>query len=147
MNEIGPEELIYIKPKNALQAKFSAQFCIAIALLDRKAGIAQFKDDVVTRPDVVENMRKVALYVDEDIVKEVPKEWGDKTAVVKVQLKDGKLLTRRADITNPSFEELQAKFRENAGLRLSKENVEQTIKLVEQLEEVERVAQLFQLLS
>ncbi|MFQ5761523.1 MAG: MmgE/PrpD family protein [Candidatus Bathyarchaeia archaeon] len=147
MNEIGPEELIYVEPKNALQAKFSAQFCIAVALLDGKAGIKQFRDDVVTRPDIVENMRKVTLYVDEDIVKEIPKEWGDKTAVVKVQLKDGRFLSRRADITNPSLKELQAKFRENAGLRLPQEHVEDAIRLIERLEEVDDIAQLTGFLS
>ena len=37
---------------NELQAKFSMEFCMAILLIERKAGLAEFTDEVVNRADV-----------------------------------------------------------------------------------------------
>src|SRR5204862_209071 len=39
--------LIQHKPVNSLQGKFSMEFCMAILLLDRKAGLNEFTDAVV----------------------------------------------------------------------------------------------------
>ena len=51
-NHNMPNALIHHRPRNELQAKFSMEFCMAILLLERKAGLEQFTDDVVNRPDV-----------------------------------------------------------------------------------------------
>ena len=45
-----PNALIHHRPKNELEAKFSMEFCVAILLLERKAGLAQFTDETVNRP-------------------------------------------------------------------------------------------------
>ena len=42
-NSNVPNALIYPMPKTALEGKFSIPFCMAIAVLERKAGIAQFQ--------------------------------------------------------------------------------------------------------
>ena len=47
-----PNALIHHRPTNELQAKFSMEFCMAILLLERKAGLAEFTDEVVNRRDV-----------------------------------------------------------------------------------------------
>jgi len=52
-NSNVPNALIYPMPKTALEAKFSIPFCMAIGVLERKAGIAQFKDRKVRDPRVV----------------------------------------------------------------------------------------------
>src|SRR6266481_6891836 len=44
--------LLHHDPKTGLQAKFSMEFCMAILLLERKAGLGQFSDKVVRRADV-----------------------------------------------------------------------------------------------
>src|SRR5439155_6493052 len=41
-NRNMPNTLIYHQPKAALQAKFSMEFCLAILLLEGKAGLSQF---------------------------------------------------------------------------------------------------------
>ena len=43
-NRHMPNALIHHRPKNELQAKFSMEFCMAILLLERKAGLAEFTD-------------------------------------------------------------------------------------------------------
>src|SRR6202048_3566291 len=44
--------LLHHQPKTGLEAKFSMEFCLAILLLERKAGLGQFSDKMVQRPDV-----------------------------------------------------------------------------------------------
>jgi 2-methylcitrate dehydratase PrpD len=40
-NHNMPNALIHHRPRNELQAKFSMEFCMAILLLERKAGLEQ----------------------------------------------------------------------------------------------------------
>src|SRR5262245_50731306 len=64
-----PNALIYPMPKTALEGKFSIPFCMAIAILERKAGIAQFQDRKVRDKRVVELMKRVTLHVDDELEK------------------------------------------------------------------------------
>jgi len=43
-NRNMPNALIHHRPANELQAKFSMEFCMAILLIERKGGLAQFTD-------------------------------------------------------------------------------------------------------
>ncbi|OGQ94205.1 MAG: MmgE/PrpD family protein, partial [Deltaproteobacteria bacterium RIFOXYA2_FULL_55_11] len=60
-NSNVPNALIYPMPKTALEGKFSIPFCMAVGVLERKAGIAQFTDRKVRDPKVVELMKRVTL--------------------------------------------------------------------------------------
>ena len=51
-NRQNANALIHNRPTNELQAKFSMEFCMAILLLERKAGLEEFTDEVVNRTDV-----------------------------------------------------------------------------------------------
>src|SRR6201988_376173 len=62
-----PNALIYPMPKTALEGKFSIPFCMAIAVLERKAGIAQFTDKKVRDHKVIDLMKRVTLYVDDEL--------------------------------------------------------------------------------
>jgi 2-methylcitrate dehydratase PrpD len=109
--------LLHHNPKTGLEAKFSMEFCIAILLLERKAGLSQFSDKVVQRPDVREMIRKINFYVD-------PQAEGagfnKMTSILKITLKNGKVITGQASFgkgspANPmSFDEACEKFRECA---------------------------------
>src|SRR5918996_1736257 len=66
-NSNVPNALIYPMPQTALEGKFSIPFCMAIAVLERKAGIAQFVDSKVRQKKVVELMKRVRLHVDEEL--------------------------------------------------------------------------------
>src|ERR1700719_4631114 len=106
--------LLHHQPKTGLEAKFSMEFCLAILLLERKAGLGQFSDKVVARPDVQEMIRRTNFYVDP----EAESAGYDKmTSILKIHLKDGAVITGRADFgkgspANPmSFDEASTKFR------------------------------------
>jgi len=106
--------LLHHQPKTGLEAKFSMEFCIAILLLERKAGLGEFSDKVVNRSDVQEMIRRINFYVDP----EAESAGFDKmTSILRIHLKDGKVITGRADFAkgspaNPmTFEEAAIKFR------------------------------------
>jgi len=106
--------LLHHQPQNGLQAKFSMEFCLAILLLERKAGLAQFQDAVVLRPDVQEWIRRVNYYVDP--VAEAAG-FDRMTSLIRIHLKDGKIITGRADMAKGSpadpmsYQETADKFR------------------------------------
>src|ERR1700676_1861520 len=109
--------LLHHNPKTGLEAKFSMEFCIAVLLLERKAGLGQFSDKVVQRPDVREMIRKINFYVDP----QAESAGFDKmTSILKITLKNGKVITGQAAFgkgspANPmSFDEASEKFRECA---------------------------------
>src|SRR5216683_4989323 len=109
--------LLHHRPKTGLEAKFSMEFCMAILLLRGKAGLGEFSDKVVQRADVQEMVGRINVYVDP----EAESAGYDKmTSLLRIHLKDGRVITGRADFAkgspaNPmSFDEAAAKFRECA---------------------------------
>jgi 2-methylcitrate dehydratase PrpD len=86
--------LLHHRPKNALNAKFSMEFCMAILLLERKAGLHEFTDEVVQRADVQELLQRVNFYVDPEAEKAGLNKM---TSLIKVHLKSGKTIDGRAD--------------------------------------------------
>src|SRR6266853_3071517 len=143
--------LLHHQPKTGLEAKFSMEFCMAILLLEHKAGLVQFSDKVVQRPDVQEMIRKINFYVDP----EAESAGFDKmTSILKIQLKDGRAITGRADIAkgspaNPmTFEEAAVKFRGCADYaNCPRDKAEKIIAFVKSLETASDVNALWPLLS
>jgi len=138
--------LLHHRPTTGLQAKFSMEFAAAILILERRAGLAQFTDDVVQRPEVQELIGRVNFYVD-------PEAEGagfDKmTSIVKIHLKGGKVLSGLAQFAkgspaNPmSFEEVADKFRGCADFaRWPSTKTEAVVELVRTLEAAPEVSKL-----
>ncbi len=92
-NRHMPNALIHHQPHNELQAKFSMEFCLAILLLERKARLAQFTDEVVNRPDVQEMIRRVDFGVDPEAE---AAGYNNMTTRITVELNDGHKLTTSA---------------------------------------------------
>src|SRR5206468_12885210 len=85
-NHNMPNALIHHRPRTELQAKFSMEFCMAILLLERKAGLEQFTDKVVNRADVQALLRRIDFAVDA----EAEAAGFDKmTTIVVIELDDG----------------------------------------------------------
>jgi len=112
-NHNMPNALIHHQPKNELQAKFSMEFCMAILLLERQAGLEQFTDEVVNRPDVQAMIQKVEFSVHP----EAEAAGFDKmTTIIEVELDGGKVVRGQADFgkgspANPMTDaELAEKF-------------------------------------
>jgi 2-methylcitrate dehydratase PrpD len=113
-NHAMTQALLHHHPQTGLEAKFSMEFCVAILLLQRKAGLAQFTNQVVQRADVKEMIEKVRYYVDP----EAEAAGFDKmTSIIKITLKNGKVISGRANFGKGSpadpmtFDEAAVKFR------------------------------------
>ncbi len=143
--------LLHHQPKTGLEAKFSMEFCMAILLLERKAGLGEFSDKATQRTDVREMIARINFYVD-------PEAEGagfDKmTSILKIHLKGRKVITGRADFakgspTNPmTFDEAATKFRgcaEYAGC--TKAKAEKIIAFVKSLDTASDLIALWPLLS
>ena len=106
--------LLHHRPTKALQAKFSMEFCMAILVLDRKAGLNEFTDAVVQRPDVQELLRRVNFYVDAEAERAGLNKM---TSILRIYLKGGHVISGRAEFakghpSNPmSYDEEADKFR------------------------------------
>jgi 2-methylcitrate dehydratase PrpD len=124
-------------PKTALEGKFSIPFCMAIAVLERKAGIAQFVDRKVRDRKVVEIMKKVTLNVDDELE---ALGYDQVRSRIRIKLKSGKMIEGRYDVARGhpkepmSWAELGEKFRDCADLVLPRKNAEEAIRLVGRLE-------------
>ncbi|MFN7088036.1 MAG: MmgE/PrpD family protein [Burkholderiales bacterium] len=150
-NRHMPNALIHHRPKNELQAKFSMEFCMAILLLERKAGLAEFTDKVVNRPDVQKMIEKIEFGVHPEAE---AAGYEKMTTLIDIELADGRRIGGRADFgkgspANPmSDEELADKFRECAAWgRLPRANAEKVIDLVFSLEKLKSVREITRLLQ
>ncbi|MQA03398.1 MAG: MmgE/PrpD family protein [Streptosporangiales bacterium] len=92
----GFDPLIHHRPTTGLQGKFSAEYVIAAALLDKRVTLATFTDDAVQRPEAQQLLRKVE--VDEQERPPVgPAQWEQAYAVVQVDTARGPV-TKRVDV-------------------------------------------------
>jgi 2-methylcitrate dehydratase PrpD len=107
--------LVYPRPKNSLQAKFSLPFAVAVALAERAAGLAQYSDVKL------KDRRIVALMQRTDLVRSQGK--AGKSTRVRILLKDKRSYqgaatqsARAGVVSRPKVEE---KFNQCAGNQLS----------------------------
>jgi 2-methylcitrate dehydratase PrpD len=145
-----PNALIHAQPQNALEGKFSMQFCMAILVLERKGGIREFQDEVVRRPDVQDLVRKVRLYVHPELE---ALGYERMRTIIDVTLKDGRRLHEQGDVArghpeNPMpDDELVAKFHECAAEALSRDQADRIVETVWRLEDLEDTRSLARLLA
>jgi 2-methylcitrate dehydratase PrpD len=112
-----PDALIHHRPKTGLQAKFSMEFCLACLLLYGRAGLNEFTDEVVVRPDVQRLIERIHLGVHP----EAERAGNDRmTTILELTLADGRTISGRADFAKGSpqdpmsFDEVADKFRDCA---------------------------------
>jgi 2-methylcitrate dehydratase PrpD len=116
-NSNMPNALIHHRPVNELQGKFSMEFCMAILLIEGRAGLNEFVDEVISRPDVKAMIEKVDFVIDE---RAEAAGYHKMTTYIDITLKDGRKISGMADFgkgspANPmSFEEVATKFHECA---------------------------------
>lgn len=137
-NSNMPNALIHHRPTNELQGKFSMEFCMAILLIEGRAGLNEFVDEVINRPDVQAMIEKVDFVVDE---RAEAAGYHKMTTYIDITLKDGRIISGMADFgkgspANPmSFDEVAAKFHECAEFAgWDKAKASEVVSLVRDLE-------------
>jgi 2-methylcitrate dehydratase PrpD len=130
--------LIHTTPTTALEAKFSMQFCMAMALLEGSVTLAEFRDEVVRDPQVQELGSKVTLKTDPEIDAK-----GRMAARVTITTTSGRRLTRlvehaKGSRLNPlTRDEVYAKYATCAAYALAPERVEALADVIWRLEEID----------
>jgi 2-methylcitrate dehydratase PrpD len=145
-NSNMPNALIHHRPKNELQAKFSMEFCMAILLLERKAGLSEFTDETVLRPDVQAMIEKVDFVVDDEAERAG---FHKMTTLIDIELKDGRKISGRADFgkgspADPmSYDEVAEKFLGCADFaRFPSARAKEIVNLIRDLETIPEIARL-----
>ncbi len=119
VNSHVPNALIHTHPTTALEGKFSLQFQMAIGVLERRAGIAQFVDAKVRDLRTQAMMARVHVYVDPEIE---ALGYNEMRMKVDITLTDGRKLSGYADKARGhprkpmSRDELREKFMDCATL-------------------------------
>jgi 2-methylcitrate dehydratase PrpD len=150
-NSNMPNALIHHRPQNELQAKFSMEFCMAILLIARRAGLNEFTDEVVLRPDVQRMIERINFVVDD---RAEAAGYHKMTTYLDIELIDGRRISGMADFGKGSpdqpmtYDDVAMKFLECAEYaRWNKSRAEDVVSMVRDLESVHAVARLTSALS
>ena len=143
--------LLHHHPSTGLQAKFSMEFGMAILLLERRAGLAEYMDKVVQRADVQEMIRRINFYVDP----EAEQAGFDKmTSILKIRMKDSRVFSGRAQFAKGSpanpmiYDEVADKFRGCAEFaKWPHDKAEGVIEFVKNIENASDVSRLTPMLT
>jgi 2-methylcitrate dehydratase PrpD len=149
-NSATTNALIYPLPQTSLEAKFSFPFFLAIAILRRKVGIEEFRDEVVLGPEVQELMKRCRHVVDEEID---ARGFEHMDTRIVIKLKDGRVLEKVESFATGhpkkpmTRKQLEAKFTECAELAIDSERAQQAADVIWRLDELEHVGKLHELLA
>ena len=145
-NKNMPNALIHHHPTDALQAKFSMEFCMAALLLYGKAGLTEFSDEVVQRPEVQAMIRRVHFGVNPEAE---AAGYNKMTTILEIKLKDGRTISGRADFAKGSpadpmsFDDVAAKFQDCAAFaKWPKQKADRVVEVVRKLESLANVRDL-----
>jgi 2-methylcitrate dehydratase PrpD len=151
-HRLMPLNLTYHRPTTGLEGKFSMEFSLASILVLRRAGLAEYTDEVVNRADVQDAIRKMDYTVFSDEEAEA-NGWHLWTTFLDLTLANGRTLSARADAAKGSAsmpmseEEVADKFRDCAAFaKMPKDAAEKAIDLVLNLEKLDDIRELTALL-
>jgi 2-methylcitrate dehydratase PrpD len=144
MNALVPDILVHHRPATPPQAKFSMEYCLAVALLDGDCGMAQFTESRVAATDVQALLRRVTTAVDPAI----PYRNGVYPGTVTVTLADGRTLAASAEEAagHPDFPlaaaALRRKFLDCASAALPPDRAARVFDTLAALEDIPDLADL-----
>lgn len=127
----------HTRPQTALEGKFSMNYCIARALLDREVRLADFTNGRVQQPEVQRLIPKVHYAEPPELANDIAAVLGSE---VVIKLRDGTTVTRRQDspkgsASNPmDWEEVCAKYWDCACTVLRPRDVNTCLDIVSHLE-------------
>lgn len=138
-------------PQTVYAHKFSLQYCIAACLVYGNLLEDVFTEKKISNPIVQETMRKIKLYVDEDINNifiENPDRW---IHDLEVETNDGRLLKERieypiGDVNNPfDWDMCEYKFRMLIEPYYTSSQIDTFIKRIRNFENIEQIDALYEL--
>lgn len=100
-------------PQTVYEAKFSMQFCVALALIYGQSDIYAFTEERMDDPAIMQLMRHISLVKDDDIDRQYPEKWGTKLIVTFYDGREREFATDypKGDPENPvSEDDLVQKF-------------------------------------
>jgi 2-methylcitrate dehydratase PrpD len=136
------------RPTSSYGAKFSLPYSIAVMLIRGRAGLEEFSDEAIRDPEVLSLAKKVRYKLDPTI--DYPRHFSGHVTIV---LADGGILEEnqphpRGGLESPlPPEEIERKFRANARLALSGQQLELIVESVKRLEQLSSITALSDLLS
>lgn len=147
VNPFVPRILIYHEPKTGLEGKFSAEYNLAAAILDRKVNIASYAEEKVNSPKMREALRKIKIIVHPD--------WAPRVGgtLIVLKLKDGRTFKNQVETWKGSpdmplsLEELKEKYRDCAQFVLTPEETDRSIQLLLNLSELHNIQELMDILT
>lgn len=149
MNGLVPDILVHHRPETPAQAKFSMEYCLAVALLDGACGLGQFEPARVASADVQALLRRVGTEVDPAIAYRN----GVYPGTVTVTLRNGTVLSasREEALGHPdlplSTADLRQKFLECATRALPERRAAEAFAMLAGLEDLPDFGRLVSLLS
>ncbi len=146
-----PRSLIHSRPTGGLEGKFSMQYCLAAEIIDGQIGLATFSDEQVMRSDAQDlipriDMRRHPGY-------EGQTSWTEAHNRVEVHLKDGRILTERADrattgaLRGVTRDDVRVKFLDCATVALNKQDANAALEMLDNLEDIGPAGPLAELLG
>jgi 2-methylcitrate dehydratase PrpD len=146
----APVTLLYHSPQTGLEGKFSMEFCIAVSIVEGKAGIEQFMDQKARNPKIQSLMRKIEVYTHPEL--QDRKSLGKGFTLLEIELNNGDKISRRlgkpkGDPTNPlSWDELFEKYSDCGKRSLTDQVIRESLDLLKRLDELPKVTKIMNLL-
>ena len=146
-----PRSLIHSRPTGGLEGKFSMQYCLAAEIIDGRVGLATFTDEQVMRTEAQDLIPRIEMRRHPGY--EGRTSWTEAHNRVEVHLKDGRVLSERADrattgaLRGVSRDDVRTKFLDCAAAVLSNRDAETALGMLDSLEDVGPVGPLAELLG
>jgi len=145
---IVSDVLIHANPQTGLQGKFSAQYAVAVSLLNRTAFLDHFTDSRVRTSEAQSMIKKVSVVVRPDETGNDPP-----ASTVAITLRNGREYTTRVEVAtgNPekpmTLNQLITKYRICAETRTDRAGIDQSIDRILHFERLSRVSDLMKLIA
>jgi 2-methylcitrate dehydratase PrpD len=136
------------RPPNGYAAKFSLPYLLAAILVKGRATLAEFTDAAVSDESVLTVASRASYELDASI--DYPRQF---IGHVAIRLRDGRVFEARQDHPRGgpdapmTRDELELKFRGNAGLALAESQISEVIRTVSALHDQDRVTELMESLA
>ncbi len=144
------------RPQLAIDGKFSIPFTTAVMMTHGNVQLRDYTDAALKDPAVLAMADRVSWRADPDATVPVGGESALSRPTVEIKLRDGRVLSRKADGVpgdprHPvSQEQLEAKFRDClsfAAQAVAKKNIDRAIAMIDDLEKLDDAAEIVRILS